>query len=187
MDETVAALQIAYHVSGGRLGRRRLADVTGLTEMATRIELERLRDRGLVVLPRSGAELTPAGRRRFAPLLNPIRSVAEVSLTSLRVDDVNLGAHIAERMIGPAWDLRDHAIREGASGLLLLRFGRDGWAFAHNEEPVRLHNKDDASKLDKAFPDPQTGDLLVVASGPDIGRTRLGLWRVILHTLSHSS
>ena len=179
MEESAAALQLAYHISHARLGRRRLALRTGLTEMTVRIELERLRGRRLVRLQRSGVELTPAGRRRFAGFLESIRSVAEVALTSLRVDDAGLAAHLTTGSTGPVWALRDEAVREGATGLLLLRFSPDGWCFAHNDEPIGLHNPQDATTIAAAFPDPRKGDLLLIAFGPDLKRAGLGLWRAV--------
>ena len=187
MEESVAALQLTYHISRARLGRRRLGLRTGLTEMTVRIELERLRDRNLVRLQRSGAELTPAGRRRFAGFLEPIRSVAEVELTSLRVGDIGLAAHLAAGDTAPVWALRDEAVREGATGLLLLRFGPDGWSFAHNGEPIHLHNPHDATTMDTTFPDPREGDLLLIASGPDLKRAGLGLWRAVSTSLATTS
>jgi hypothetical protein len=187
MEESVSALQLAYHISLARLGRRRLGLRTGLTEMTVRIELERLRDRRLVRLHRSGVELTPAGRRRFAKFLEPIRSIAEVELTSLRVDDVSLAAHLATGDAGPVWALRDEAVREGATGLLLLRFDSDSWRFAHNDEPIRLQNPHDAATIDAAFPDPHPEDLLLIASGPDLKNTGLGLWSALLTVLAASS
>lgn len=187
MEESIAAVQIAYYVSKWRLGRRRLALWTGLTEMAVRTELERLRERGLVRFRHSGVELTPAGRRRFARFLEPIWTLAEVELTSLRVGDVCLAAHLRDREVDRVWALRDAAIREGATGLLLLRFGSDGWSFAHNGEPIRIDNPEDAGTIDAAFPDLQEGDLLLIAFGPDLRRAGLGLWHAVLTVSSCAS
>ncbi len=187
MDESPAALQLAYQISGARLGRRRLAHRTGLTEMSVRTELDRLRDRKLVRLQRAGVDLTPAGRRRFARLLDPIRSVAQVELTSLRLDTVGLAAHLAAREADPAWALRDEAIREGATGLLLLRFGHASWSFAHDGEPIAPDNPEDARTIEAAFPGPSAGDLLLIASGPDLKRAGLGLWRAVLAVLEGNS
>jgi hypothetical protein len=183
VEESAAAVQLAYHITLARLGRRRLGLRTGLTEMTVRIELERLRDRGFVRLQRSGVELTPAGRRRFARVLKPIRSIAEVELTSLRVGDVGLAAHLATGDTGRVWALRDEAVREGATGLLLLRFDPDGWRFAHSDEPIRLQNPHDAATIDAAFPDPHREDSLLIASGPDLKSAGLGLWRALLTAL----
>jgi len=187
LEESVAELYLAYHINRERLGRRRLALRTGLTEMAVRIELERLRDRKLVRLERSGAKLTPAGRRYFARFLEPIRSIGEIELTSLRVDEINLASHFASHETGSVWALRDAAVREGATGLLLLRFGVHGWAFAHNDEPIHLYNPEDALTIGTTFCGPLRGDLLLVASGPDLKQTGFGLWHAFLTVLAAGS
>jgi len=179
VEESVVAIQLAHHISRARLGRRRLALHTGLTEMAVRIELERLRDRRLVRLSRGGVELTPAGRRRFSPSLRFVRSVARLELTSLRIDDVGVAAHVAPCEFGSVWGLRDAAVREGATGLLLLRFGLSGWAFAHDGESVQLRNPEDAESIAAVFPEPAQADLLLIAFGPDLKCAGLGLWHSV--------
>ena len=186
MEESVVAIQLAYYVSRARLGRRRLALRTGLTEMAVRLELERLRERRLVRLSRAGVELTPAGRRHFAPCLEFVRSVARLELSTLRVDDVGLAAHVAPREFGSVWALRDAAVREGSTGLLILRFGIDGWVFAHDDEPVRLRNPEDAESIAAVFSEPGQADLLLIAFGPDLKRAGLGLWRSVLTILANT-
>jgi hypothetical protein len=185
VDESVA-LQLAYHISVARLGRRRLAARTGLSEMAVRIELERMRDRDFVRLLRSGVELTAAGRRHFRGLLDPIVRAAPVELSpSLRLDDVGLAAHLTSGAPDSVWAVRDAAVREGATGLLLLRYGPGGWAFAHDGEPVGLRNPGDAEAIGAAFPDPSEGDLLPIAFGPNAKDAGLGLWRAVLALLAH--
>lgn len=185
MDESVA-LQLAYHISVARLGRRRLAAQTGLSEMAVRIELERMRDRGFVRLARSGVELTAAGRRHFRGLLDRIVRVGPVGLSpSLRLDDVALAAHLTSGVPDSVWAVRDAAVREGATGLLLLRYGPRGWAFAHDGEPVGLRNPRDADAIGAAFPDPSDGDFLPIAFGSNAKDAGLGLWRAVLVLLAH--
>ena len=186
MEESVVAIQLAYHVSQALLGRRRLALRTGLTEMAVRLELERLRDQRLVRLTRSGVELTPAGRLHFATSLRFVRAIAEIELTTLRIDHVSLAAHVAPRRIGSVWAIRDAAIREGATGLLSLRFEPSGWAFAHDDEPVEIRNPEDATAISRAFPEPSQADVLLIASGPTLKRAGLGLWRSVVTILPAS-
>jgi hypothetical protein len=184
VNESVA-LHLAYHISRSRLGRRRLAVLTGLSEMAVRIELDRMRDRGFVMLRRSGAELPVAGRRRFRGLLDRIVRVEPVGLSpALRLDDVGLGAHLTSGGTDSVWAIRDEAVREGATGLLLLRHGPKGWAFAHDGEPVGLRNPRDAETIGAAFPDPSDGDLLPIVFGADVKQAGLGLWRAVLAVLA---
>lgn len=185
MERSAAALQLAYYIRDSRLGRRRLATQTGLTEMTVRIELERMRDRKLVKLERVGAELTSAGRRHYADLLERVVLVAPIELTrSLRLGDVALAARLTSGKSNPVWALRDAAVRGGASGLLLLRFGAGGWLFAHDGEPVRLRNPEDADRIDAAFPHPDAGDLLPIVFGPNLKQAGLALWHTVIALLS---
>lgn len=179
MDESSVTLQIVFSLGQGRLGRRRLAGCTGLSEMEVRLELERLRGLGDVNLRRSGAELAQAGRARFAPLFERLHSVFELELVSLQLDAVALAALLSVEERSPAWAFRDQAVREGATGLVLLRFGKEGWSFTHNDEPIGAHNPQDEAVINAAAHRAGRGDRLVIAFGPDRRRTGLGLWRVI--------
>lgn len=183
MDPAVR-LQLVYHVgrahaAKGHLGRRRLATVSGLSEMSVRLELQRLRDAGWATLARSGVELTKSGRRRFASVLDRICAVHEVDLTSLRLDACALAGLVAGPVREPAWTLRDRAIREGATGLLLFQHEANGWCFAHNHELIETHNPTDAVTIRDAFPKAGQRDRLILASAPDRRRAGLGLWHVI--------
>ncbi len=184
MDSSAAALQLVYHIHQARLGRRRLAQLTHSTEMSVRTELERLRARGFVRLDHSGVSLTDAGLQRFAPLLGFVHSVADVVLTSLYIDRFALAAHLAAVEPGPVWTLRDASIREGATGLLLLQFGPDGWSFAHNGEPIHTRNVRDAETIGSTFPDSAPADLLLISAGPVPRSAGLGLWQVVLTLLA---
>lgn len=186
MTELARALQLAYHISRSRLGRRRLAVATGLSEMTVRIELERLRERQLIRIERAGVELTDLGSAHFGPLLGPIRDASKVNLTSLRLGAVAVAAHIRAMERSAAWVLRDRAVREGATGLLLLSRSTDEWRFAHDEEPISLRNPADAATIELAFPDPRDDDRLVIAYGPTLRQAGLGLWHVLAEIASGS-
>jgi len=183
MDPAVR-LQLVYHVdrvhtAKGHLGRRRLAAVTGLSEMSVRLELQRLRDAGWIVLDRSGVELTKSGRRRFTPILDRIRDVRKVDLTTLRLGTCALAGLVAIHERSAVWAVRDMAVREGATGLLLLRLSAAGWSFSHDGEPVAERNPADAATLVTVFPQATADDRLVVAFAPDVGSTGRALWRVL--------
>lgn len=183
MDPAVR-LQLVYHVgrthtAKGHLGRRRLAAVSGLSEMSVRLELQRLRDAGWVMLDRSGVELTKSGRRRFAPVLDRIRDVREVDLTTLRLGTRALAGLVATHERSSVWEVRDLAVREGATGLLVLRFSATGWSFSHDGEPVAERNPADAATLVTTFPQATADDRLVVAFAPDVGSAGRALWRVL--------
>jgi len=179
MKESILALQLVFHLGRGSQGRRRLAEATGASEMTVRLELERLRESGFVALRRLGAALTDSGRNHFERLLEGVREIRVLPLTTLRIDRVALAAHLAATEKRPVWLIRDAAIREGASGLVLLRYDSGGWQFVHDEEPVALRNPQDAATLRGAFPNCTPGDRLVLCFGPDRRFACLGLWRAI--------
>ncbi|MFC2081617.1 DUF4443 domain-containing protein [Candidatus Bipolaricaulota bacterium] len=184
MTEAVTALQLAHHISRSRLGRRRLALATGLSEMTVRIELERLRDQELVLIERSGVALTSAGNSHFEASLNPILGIHSVELTSLRLGPIALAAHVRVPECSAAWVLRDLAVREGASGLLLLARNGGEWRFAHDEEPLQVNNPEDAMAIEQAFPAPNSGDRLVVTFGSTLQLAGQGLWSVLAEITS---
>ena len=180
MDRSITALQLAFLLQEERLGRRRLADRTGLSEMTVRLELENLRDRGLVRLDRSGCTLTDEGLRAFSPVLNPVVKVMPLELSGLRIDDISLAVHLRMRRNAPAaWQLRDEAIREGASGLIMLSRQNDEWIFSHDKEPIRVQYLSDARQLEQSFQDARPDDQLMIVSGPDRTVCAQGLWRAI--------
>lgn len=179
METSIIALQLAYHISRERLGRRRLAERIGQGEMVVRIELERMRDAKLIRLLRSGAELTSEGRHHFSGCLQNIRLVNDLKLASLRLDAVNVGAHLSATNVPSAWVLRDEAIREGATAILLFVRTSGSWVFSHNNEPVQILNPLDVDEMEAAFPNANEKDLLMIVSGATRGQAIGGLWRCI--------
>jgi len=176
-------LQLIYEIERNRFGRRRLAESTGRTEMSVRLDLERLRDEGLIELRRTGTALTEAGRRRFSSLFSDVLDVRPVDLTTLAVDKACTAAQVRMRDMPSAWVARDIAVRGGATGLVLLRFEEGRWAFTHDGEPVRDRNSADASRIDEAFASPEAGDVLLLSFGPNAGMAARGLWTLLGETL----
>ena len=180
MEFSITALQLAFLLQDERLGRRRLAARTGISEMTVRLELEQLRTCQLVRLDRQGCELTDEGLRTFSPVLGLVVKVLPVELTGLRIDVVSLAAHLRGRDHVPAaWKLRDEAIRAGASGLIMLSRHEGEWTFSHDQELVRVQYLNDAEQLEQSFPEANPNDFVLIASGPDRSVCAQGLWRAI--------
>ncbi|MCK5247402.1 hypothetical protein KAR02_10910 [Candidatus Bipolaricaulota bacterium] len=180
MEHSIATLRLAFLLQEERLGRRRLATQTGLSEMTVRLELEQLRTRGLVRMDRQGCELTDEGLHTFSLVFGLVVKVLPVELSGLQIDVVSLAAHLRRRAHVPAaWQLRDEVIREGASGLIMLRRHEGEWIFAHDQEPVRVQYLRDAAHLEQNFHDANPNDLILIASGSDRGICAQGLWRAI--------
>jgi len=75
MSRPAITHQLVFLLARQKLGRRSLAQRSGLSEMAVRLELERLRDEGLVAPVKSGVTLTDSGERRFRSLLAHVRTL----------------------------------------------------------------------------------------------------------------
>lgn len=172
-------LQLIFLLSGDPTGRRSLARRTGLSEMTVRLELERLRDEGFLTLGKSGATLTNSGKERFALLLRCVKRIREITLRSLAQDTVTLAALLSSPAMRPPWWYRDHAVREGASAMILIHCCVDGLCFSHSKEQIGTHNPHDEQVLEGAFPFRRKGDLLIIVTAPDRKRAGLALWRVI--------
>lgn len=165
-------------------GRRSIARCTGLSEMTVRLEMERLRDEGLLTLNKQGASLTSLGMDRFATLFARVKGVRTISLLTLTQEAVTMAALLTCPAARPPWWYRDLVVKEGGDALILLRCRPEGWTFQHDEERVGERNPGDEQALTDAFPLSRDGDLLVIASAADRCHAGLGLWRVISEILS---
>ena len=184
MSRPVITHQLVFLLAREKLGRRSLAQRSGLSEMTVRLELERLRDEGLVAPVKSGVTLTDSGERRFRSLLAYVRALKELSLASLARDEVTLAALISQAERRPVWWYRDQAIREGATAMVMLRYAKEGWCFAHDMEAIGIQNPRDELVIEQAFPTRTQSDLLAIVTAPDRLRASLGLWSVITEVLS---
>jgi DNA-binding transcriptional ArsR family regulator len=175
--------QLVWALNHRALGRRTLVEWTGVTESTVRTHLNKLRRAGLVKMAKAGTSLTAQGLEAFAPLFGNVCWTGSLALQDLALDRHNAAA-LLTAMAGKfkeSWRYRDAAVREGATGaLLLVKRPDDGWAFS--DEPLRLVERypEDAAQIEKALPQAQPGDALVVAFGAEPREARAGLWRVIV-------
>jgi DNA-binding MarR family transcriptional regulator len=176
--------QIVHALDSSPLGRRTLVQRTGITEMTVRTHLNKLREAGYVTMAKGGTALTPAGRAAFETLLERVRHVAALKLKDLALDRYNAAALL--RRVGDgfreSWRYRDAAVREGASGVLLLVQRADGWRLSDDPAPLGRQNPRDAAYLERVF-DAQPQDGVVVAFGPTPRAARGGLWSVLVEFL----
>jgi len=83
MSRPAITHQLVFLLAREKLGRRSLAQRSGLSEMTVRLELERLRDEGLVAAVKSGGTLTDSGERRFRPLLVHVSGKTAINIQNL--------------------------------------------------------------------------------------------------------
>jgi hypothetical protein len=172
--------QLAWLLSSGERGRRSLALATGLGEIVVRQELEQLRSLGLAEMDRRGTRLTPQGEQEFAAVIDQVKEVEELRLEELELDRFTVGALVRGAAVsGPTWQFRDLAVREGASGAILITFTSSGLQFSDSGELLSAQNPQDAALLRASFPEQREGDLLILVSATDRRRAGLGLWMII--------
>ena len=172
--------QIVYALYPHPLGRRTLMHRTGITESTVRTHLNKLRAAGLVTMAKEGTALTPSGTQAFTALFEHVLHVGELKLSDLALDRYNAAAWIRE--VGDAlresWRYRDAAVREGATGVLLLSQRADGWGLSDDVRPLAKKNPNDAAYLERTF-DARPGDGAAIAFGPTRRIAQSGLWRVL--------
>jgi hypothetical protein len=71
--------------------------------------------------------------------------------------------------------------------MVMLRYAKDGWRFAHDMERIGIQNARDERVIEAAFPEKEEGNLLIIVSAPDRRRAGVGLWRVITELLFPSA
>lgn len=173
--------QLVYALDERALGRRTLVHQTGITESTVRTHLGKLRDAGYVKMAKAGTSLTAQGLGTFEPLFDLVKHVTELELSELALDRHNVAALLrrADEPFRESWRYRDAAVREGATGALLLVKRPEGWALGDDAAPLARHNPNDAAHIDERAPGPRLGDGLVISFGATPQVARAGLWRII--------
>jgi len=172
--------RLVYALDQRTLGRRTLVERTGISEMTVRTHLNKLRRAGLVKMAKAGTTLTPKCLETFEKLFECVISVGELELEELALDHHNAAAVVRRlETLRESWRYRDAAVREGATGALLLVKRPDGWGWCEDPTPLGEQNPHDAPYLEhcvKAHP----GDGLIIAFGPSVEPARRGLWSVLV-------
>ena len=145
--------QIIYALHLHPLGRRTLVHRTGITESTVRTHLNKLRAAGLVTVAKGGTALTPLSAKAFTALFERVLHVGGLKLRDLALDHHNAAAWIrgAGNALWESWRYRDAAVREGATGVLLLIQRADGWGLSDDEKPLAEQNPNDAAYLQRTF------------------------------------
>ena len=183
MTNQPLALQLLHLLSTQSMGRRRLAEASGLTEMVVRQALDELRKLGLVRAERTGFRLTEVALAQYSSLFEGVRSVVPLSMRLFGEPNTFLAGHLTRTPSEPAWALRDIALSRGATGLIILSYSDREWRFAHDGEPLKERNPADAETTDHIFPNPLEEDCLIAITAPCTGRAGLSLWAVIATVL----
>jgi len=173
------AIQLLYLLREGPLGRRSLTSLSSGSESPVRTLLEELRKEGIVRMSKRGTELTEGGEDIFLPPLKSVLAVKEIDLSRLSLDRLNYVSFL-HRPSSPkrkSWDYRDLAVREGATGALLIA-REESFTFLDTGERVSGKNPEDDRSLREASPDLGRTELVVVVSGKEEAGVIRGVWRV---------
>lgn len=174
-------LQLVFLLQDKILGRRTITDLIGASESSVRTELEKLRKNGFVEMKKRGTYLTERAREAFSHLLEIVLDVKNVDFDQLVLDDYSLVALIRgiDELRWEVWRYRDLAVREGATGMVLLKVDQNQLQFADTGEKITTKNSEDAVKLEKHFPQWKKGNYFIIVFGPDKLPVERGLWQII--------
>ena len=177
------ALQLIFILKDKKLGRRTLTSRIGSSESEVRTTLDKLRNKQFVKMDRSGTELTAKGQDYFYPLLDSIEKIANLELRELAVDEFNKGALLNSISLEEkTWFYRDLAVREGATGAILISCEGE-LSFLNTGENIGEQNPTDEKELIRKFPNWEEGQLIVVTSAPNQKKADIGLWRIVNNLL----
>lgn len=173
--------QLVYTLDGRVLGRRTLVQHTGITESTVRTHLNKLNASGWVTMAKGGTALTPSARSAFSTLFERVPQVSVLKLKDLALDRHNAAAWIrnVKDAFHESWRYRDAAVREGATGALLLMHRADGWGLSDDKRPLAQQNPNDADHLQHVFA-AQPGDGAVIVFGSTARAAQRGLWRILV-------
>lgn len=173
--------QLIYTLDGHALGRRTLVQRTHITESTVRTHLNKLRALGYVTMAKGGTALTPSARSLFSTLFERVPCVSVLKLKDLSLDHHNAAAWIrhVRDAFHESWRYRDAAVREGATGALLLLRRPEGWGLSDDKRPLAQQNPNDAAHLQHVFA-AQPGDGAVIVFGSTARAAQSGLWRILV-------
>jgi hypothetical protein len=145
--------------------------------MRTRLLLEDLKRQGLVRYDRKGTRLTDKGLSVFRRLAARVGNIDSVEAGRLALDKAALAAHVRGMENARVIELRDEAIRAGASGIIMLEMTRRGLVMPPSRTQVREY-KQDLDRIAEAF-GPAEGDSVIVSFGRDAQSAGDGLWAAL--------
>ncbi len=179
-------LGLLFHLRGGPLGRRTLVERTGWTESVVRTELEKLEAQGWVEFAKPGTSLTEIGAARLEGVFGRIRRVTlALDLVEVHLDRTNCAALVrGVAQVPKTWQMRDAAVREGASGILVLAREQTALHLVDVEASFSRRNSQDTARIERDLGPLEPGDWIVIAFATSEGLASAALWRAMSEALS---
>ncbi|MBK7974677.1 MAG: hypothetical protein IPK07_15835 [Deltaproteobacteria bacterium] len=172
---------LLHHLREGALGRRTLVERTGWTESVVRTELEKLEAHGWVEFAKPGTSLTPRASERLADFFEQVPRVGRLELVEVELDRSACGALVRAHSDPPkTWQVRDSAVREGASGILILRKEAAGLRLLDVDASFSRRNARDAARVESALGPFEIGDFVVIVFAADPGRAMAATLRTLI-------
>jgi len=156
-------LQVIFLLGTSPVGRRKLAQELGSTEMKTRSLLKEMQKKGFVQFEKQGCVLTARGKREHTKISSLIAEFKQLNFGRDALDTACVGAGLKKNPGLPAWEVRDLAVRGGATGAFVL-------------------SKNKTWHLDgmrKSFALDLHGDYAVVCFAPTRAQASHALWAVL--------
>lgn len=166
------------------VGRSRLSKSLGLGEGVGRTIVERLRDKGLIRVARSGCSLTSHGRN----VLDGVRRIVSrsVSLTGnlLGFGESNIAilVHEASHLVRSGIEERDASVKAGALGAMTLVFNGGLLSIPGLSENAEKDFPAITSQLLSRFK-PRSGDVLLIVAADNVTIAELAIRAAVFSLL----
>ena len=170
--------------AGKGIGRKKLSEILGLGEGATRTLVRHLRNEGMIEVSRSGIVLSKFGEKVFSDLRSRISEEIEIPRSSLTMGSFNVAVLIRNAAGSVKYGViqRDAAIKVGALGATTLVFSRNKLTIPGVSEDVlqKIQPIQDAliSKLK-----PRENDVIIIGSADEKRAAEFGAKTAALELL----
>ena len=123
---------------GNSVGRKKLSEIVGLGEGATRTLVRHLRSEGLIEVSKYGIALSKFGEKLFSNLKSRISKEIEIPKSPLTLGPFNVAILIrnAAGLVKNGIEQRDAAIKAGALGATTLVFSHNKLAMPRVSEGI---------------------------------------------------
>jgi predicted transcriptional regulator len=158
-----------------RKGRGRLSRELGIGEWSTRTILRFLGKGGYVDATPMGYKLTKEGFRLLKELRKSVIEINSLLPSFLTAGKGSVGMLVRGEKPPSVLDVRDEAVRMGASGITLLLFKGGKFHFIDSGDELQSSYANSLKEINDKFKF-QNGDMLLLCFGDDSGKLERAAW-----------
>jgi len=158
-----------------RTGRARLSAELGIGEWSTRTILKLLKKEGLVDATPMGYKLTREGFKLLEELKKSAAGMSLLAPSFLTADKRSVGMLVRGEKPPSVLEVRDEAVRIGASGITLLCFKRGKFYFVDSGDELQSNYLPALKEINDKFKF-QNGDMLLLCFGDDKEKLERAVW-----------